>query len=296
MTSSTQNLAPQLSQFHKATEFLKAHYEYRKKLDPGFSYEAWSAELGYKSRSFVKMVVSGQRSLTAEFVQNFAERMKFSSEDFHYFSLIVSHEQAGSEYERSLYLDKIFEHSGQRKQLQILEDQDDFLRDVHLPKIFLLLGFKDISKTPERLAEIMNMDVVSMKARLEKLEALGLVSFQNWQWEPVDESFRVPSKYGNEALETYHNSSLTEAMSAQKMETRLRRFRSLLLPLGESEFEELLTDIEALVGKSIAKYNHKEIQNRRLYKMNINVHPVTELVHEPENATGLSLKFENTET
>jgi uncharacterized protein (TIGR02147 family) len=295
MTSSAQ-IAPQVWQFHKATEFLKAHYDFRKKLDPGFSYDAWSAELGYKSRSFVKMAVSGQRNLTAEFIQNFCDSVKFSSEDAHYFILIVSHEQAGSDYERSLYLDKIFEHRGQRKHLQILENQDGFLLDVHLPKIFLLLGFKDIQKTSEYLAKITGTDVPLMQIRLEKLAALGLVALVNGQWEPIDESFRVPSKFGNQALESYHNSCLTEAMAAQKIETRLRRFRSLLLPLGEAEFDQLMTDVEALVGKSIEKYNHKELQNRRLYKVNINVYPVSELVHEAENTTGLSLKFENTET
>lgn len=295
MTSSA-HTAPQVWHFHKATEFLKAHYDFRKKLDPGFSYDAWSAELGYKSRSFVKMVVSGQRSLTAEFIQNFSESVKFSPEDSYYFTLIVSHEQAESDYERALFLDKIFEHRGQRKHLQILENQDEFLLDVHLPKIFLLLGFKDIQKTPQYLAEIMGGDVSSMQMRLEKLATLGLIVFQDGQWEPIDESFRVPSKFGNHALQTYHNSSLTEAMAAQKMEKSLRRFRSLLLPLGATEFNDLMTDIEALIGKSIEKYNHKELQNRRLYKMNINIHPVTELVHEAENKTGLSLKFENTET
>jgi uncharacterized protein (TIGR02147 family) len=290
-----QNIAPHVCDFHKATEFLKAHYEFRKKLDPGFSYEAWSVELGYKSRSFVKMAVSGQRSLTAEFIQKFSESVKFSNEDSHYFHLIVSHEQAATDQERALYLDKIFEHSGRRKPLQILENQDEFLLDVQLPKIFLLLGFQDVESTPENLAKISGCDVASMNVRLEKLEALGLVTTNGQHWLPVDESFRVPSKYGNQALEAYHNACLTEAMAAQKIETRLRRFRSLLLPLGEEEFDSLLGDIENLVGKSIAKYNHKELQNRRLYKLNVNLYPVSELVHNDENVTGLSQEVGRTQ-
>ncbi|WP_413583208.1 TIGR02147 family protein [Bdellovibrio sp. HCB288] len=296
MTSGNQKNAPQVWQFHKATEYLKAHYEFRKKLDPGFSYDVWSLELGYKSRSFIKMVVAGQRNLTSDFIQTFSAKMVFSSEEAAYFLLIASHEQAESEPERALYMDKIFECRGRRMDLRILENQDEFLLDAELPKILLLLGFQDIKKTPQYLAEITGMDVLMMKARLEKLSSMGLATFKDLNWEPIDESFRVPKKFGNAALASYHNAALTEAMAAQKIETRLRRFRSLLLPLGEADFDSLLIDIENLVGKSIEKYNHKELQNRRLYKMNVNLYPVTELVHGDENKTGLSHKIENTET
>ncbi|MBO9668663.1 MAG: TIGR02147 family protein [Bdellovibrio sp.] len=295
MTSSNALTAPPVCKYHKASEFLKAHYEYRKKLDPGFSYEAWSVELGYKSRSFLKMLASGQRNLTAEFIENFGKSVQFTAEDAHYFTLIVSHEQAEGDYEKAIYLDKIFEHRGRREALSLVDNQDEFLLDHHLPKILILLGFEDIPKTTEYLARITNMDIDLMEMRLFKLGAMGLATCKDYQWQAVEESFRVPNKFGNQALESYHNSSLTDAMAAQKIETRLRRFRSLLLPLGEQEFEDLLSDVENLVGKSIAKYNHKNLQNRRLYKMNINLHPVTELVHETENATGLSLNFENTE-
>ena len=113
-------VAPSVFKFHKASEFLKAHYEYRKRIDPGFSYDAWSAELGYKSRSFLKMLASGQRSMTMDFVDNFSQKMQFSKEDGYYFSLLVSHEQAETEHEKSVYLDKIFEQRGRRESLQLL--------------------------------------------------------------------------------------------------------------------------------------------------------------------------------
>lgn len=296
MTSGVTSLEPQLDKFHKATEYLQAYYKYRKGMDQGFSYEAWSVELGYRSRSFLKMLVSGQRGLTEDFVENFSRHVKFTPSQSQYFSLIALYEQAVAEHEKTVYLDKIFEYSGRLQQLQLVENKDEFLLDVHLPKLLLLLGFHDIQKTPEYLAQITGTDQASIEERLYKLASLGLAVQNESQWEAIEESFRVPSQFGSQALESYHNASLAEAMEAQKMEARLRRFRSLLLPLSEPEFEVLLGDIENLVGKAIAKHSHKHLLNRRLYKLNLNLYPVTELVHESENATGLSLKFENKDT
>ncbi|MEN0059555.1 MAG: hypothetical protein AAGB31_12020, partial [Bdellovibrio sp.] len=42
-------------------DYLLAYYKHKKEMLPGFSYEAWAQELGYKSRSYLKMIVSGER-------------------------------------------------------------------------------------------------------------------------------------------------------------------------------------------------------------------------------------------
>lgn len=270
--------SPCLYDFHKMTEYLQALYTHYKKHNEGFSYEAWSLELGYKSRSFLKMVVTGQRSITTDFIQALSASMKFSSEETSYLHLTAQYEQADNEQGKTAYLDKILEHLGQIKGKNLSEVNDEFLKSGDLPKLLMILGFKDVLRTSAGLALLMNLPMEIIEKKLQQLEEMGLARVCDSQWEAYEDSFRVPNKFGNEAISSYHQHSLMEAIEAQKMEARLRRFRSLLLPLGDQDFEILLKDIEALVNKSLAQFDHKSLNDRRLYKMNINVYPVTPLV------------------
>ncbi|MBS1972221.1 MAG: TIGR02147 family protein [Bdellovibrionales bacterium] len=283
---------PQIKNYLSITSFLQDIYLYRKSLNAGFSYESWAAEIGFKSRSFLKMLIDGERAITAPTAETLCDAFSFSMEERSYFRLLVSYCQARDNEEKELYLEKIFENLGQHRDLTEIVHYNEFLSSKELPKLLVLLSFSDLDKSPAGLAGFLKQSVEHVDQNLAKLRKLELASVNatTGQWEPTKKNFKVPKSFSNRALTHYHNESLLEAIEAQKLPPHLRRFRSLLLPLEEEGFEKLLNDIESLISKSVAKYDSEKLEGKRLYKMNINLHPVTEK-HAAHNS-----EHESTET
>lgn len=285
---------PILFNYISATNYLHDLMTFRKSESPGFTYESWANELGFKSRSFMTMVLNKERKITAQFIEVFVSSMNFSPAERSFFTLLVRYNQTESESEKVHYLDRLLELQGNQKDQIEIKNYHNFLQSTFLPKLLVLLSFKDLNRTPEGLGLFLNEKIEFLSSSLNQLQEIGLASpdDQN-QWFSTKKSFKVPKNFSSEALEKYHNQSLNEAIQAQKKPTALRRFRSLLLPLSESDYLNLLSDIESLVSKTVAKYDSETLDQKMLYKLNLNLFPITEkfetvqAAHKPETETRL---------
>lgn len=285
---------PVLFNYISATSYLYDLMLFRKRENPGFTYESWARELGFKSRSFMTMILNKERNITSQFIEVFTTTMNFSADEKTYFSLLVQYNQADSETEKSHYLDRLLEWQGQQKDAVEIKNYNEFLKTTFLPKLLVLLSFKDLDCSAEGLALFLNEDLRFIQSSLGQLQSMQLAApNQTGQWVSFKKSFKVPKNFGSEALEKYHNQSLQEAISAQKTPATQRRFRSLLLPLSENDYQNLLTDIESLITKSLAKYDSETLDQKSLYKLNLNVFPLTkkyeanQSAHNSENETRL---------
>lgn len=286
-------MRPDLFEYFSPTQYLQDLYAFRKSDNGGFSYESWAAELGFKSRSFLKMIISRERSITPHFIEVFCEAMSFSKEERTYFSLIVSHGQSDSDDEKSYYLDRLFEIKGQKKDLNEIINYQEFLSSKILPHLLVLLSFKDLDRRVETLASFLNEDTQTLQKNLETLERMGLANCENSIWISTKKSFKVPKDFGSSALEQYHNNSLNEAMLAQKKPFHERRFRSLLLPLSKEDYEQLVQDIESTMTKLVAKYDSDFLNEKRLYKLNLNFFPITATYQSDHNIVNETRLLEN---
>lgn len=273
---------PYLQNYLSITKFMQDEFLYRKNIDPLFSYEAWANELGFKSRSFMRMVCTGSRPITKKFISTFCQKMNYSAEEIKYFNLLVSYSQTSSQHQKIIYGEQLLlQQKTTENRLEILNHYE-FLSSVLLPKLQVLLSFSDLEKSPEKLAKLLDAAAPGVEQALLKLEKMGLATAEPDQktFKATQKSFKVVKSFGNPALENYHNNSLLEAIKAQKLEAQIRRFRSLILPLNEDEFSDLLEEVEIFVKKTLSKYNADELLVRRLFQMNINVFPVTQKVEK----------------
>lgn len=285
---------PILFDYISATSYLYDLMIFRKFENPGFTFESWAHELGFKSRSFMTMILNKERNITPQFIEVFSTSMNFSTPEKNFFSLLVQYNQTESETEKLHYLDRLLELQGKQKDLTEIKNYNDFLQSTFLPKLLVLLSFKDLDRSAKGLALFLNQDISFLESNLNQLQAMQLAApDQNGQWISSKKSFKVPKNFGSEALEKYHNQSLTEAIAAQKKPAEQRRFRSLLLPLSETDYQNLLTDIESLISKTVAKYDSETLQQKSLYKLNMNLFPITEkyemtaVAHNSESETRL---------
>lgn len=277
--------APKIYQFISAITYLTAIYNYRKQENTGFTYESWAAELGFKSRSFLKMIISDERNITPHFINVFSESMNFSLQEKNYFSLIAGFDRCENEEEQKYYLDRIHQIQGQQKDLPILDDYEEFLSSKTLPILLLSLSFKDIDRSVHGISTLLQISTQETLDQLQFLEKMKLAKNEQGQWFSTNSSFKIPKKMGCEALKTYHNNSLLQAMAAQELPSDQRTFRSSLIPLSKEDYLNLLQDIEALIHRTLAKYDTDLLTNKQIYRLNINLIPAVSKTENQENKT-----------
>ncbi len=273
---------PDAKKYLSVSKYLQDVYQFRKNENSGFTYDSWSLELGYKSRSYIKMITTEERKVNESFVNNFSIHHSLRPDQKNHLLLVAKYNQISSESEKKIYLDKIFENLGASKEQIEISNYSEFLTTPVLPKILVLLSFKDLDRSVDGLSTFLNIENSDMKNYVQRLSDMGLAEVKldteknKNIYVSTNKSFKVPASQGNEFLTSYHNASLAEAIAAQSLPTDLRRYRSTLLALSKSDYENLIIDINNLISKAVSKYDSDQLRGKRLYKMNVNIFSTTD--------------------
>lgn len=271
-------VAPKIENFTSAIEFLKSYYSFKKSINPGFSFDAWSAEANMKSRSHLKMILDKKRRLTPQATAKLSQSLSLNSHEAEYFSLLVKTDQATDQNEKNLFLNRVFEMKGSLKKVLEVRRYSEFLSSLLLPKLQVLLSFDDLNRTPQGLAEFLGLPVSLIEEHLEKLKEIDLaVVTSDNVWQAKESSFRVPQNLGQPALRKYHDLCLDEAKKAQDLPLENRRFKSILLPLNEQQKQGLIEEINNFISKAVSKYDSSELEHKQIFKFNLNFYPVTKM-------------------
>lgn len=271
--------APRVTEYLDVIAYLQDYYQWRKSTNKDFSYAFWSEELEFSSRSYIRMIIMGQKKVTKKFVEAFT-RLNFNSPiEEEYFDCLVKHSQSPSQKDRKLFGAKMIQLLRATESPDLLKPEADFVSDPTLPRLFTILGMQDIYPTAPKLANLLNLSLSEMNACLAKLEEYGLATQAKVDgeihWSAAPERFKVPDSHGNSHLMKFHERSLHQAIQAFHQPTRVRKYRSLLLPLTDEDLGELYGVLDEFASQQVSRFNAESFKGRRLFQMNINIHPVT---------------------
>lgn len=270
------------NQYTNVTQYFKDYFQFRKKTDPVFSFETWSDELGFKSHSYLRMVCSGDRAVTNKLVQSFAECNQLSGSQVDHLTSISLYQKAETISEKKIYLDKIFESLEMSSDNLEIKDYVRFLSNLQLPVIQLVTSFNDSPKTTEELSEFLNIDLETLKKNLFQLKLMNLVqetmTDKTSLWTAVSKSFHVNDTHLDEAVKLYYEQTLIEAKQYLNSQEIQKRFRSVFFTLNDQNYEAFVEESEAFLMKMRHKFASSEIQDGRLFKVNLFAYPVTQKI------------------
>ena len=266
---------PVIFEYLDLTQYLGDYVKFRKAAQGDFSYEKWADELGFKSRSYLRMIIIGKKKATESFEEAFSRQSLFAPQEIEYFHFLILYSQCKTHKERQLYGKKlvhlIHEVSGQKE----VASQFTFLSDPVLPRLLILLSFDDLSKNPVSLAPLIGKSTEETLNYLKELEALDLAEQIEGVWVSKNKKFKVPNRFGDHAVRSFHENSLQEAMKAFDLPAGLRRFRGLMLPLSQEELTELFGMLDVFANEVLLKFQSDRYEGRRLFQLNANILPIT---------------------
>lgn len=273
---------PIIQSFMTAHKYLNCYYLYRKKNDSKFSYEIWAAELGFKSKSSMRMMCFGKRNISNLFINRFSKKNSLTEADKDYFYLLAQYQNTKISSLKKIYLDKIIEKCNAQSNFLEIKNYVQFLSSPSLPILQLIISFKDLKASEETLKKVTGLNLKTLASYLKILEDLGFItSFSNESektkiWTSRVQNFNIPDKFSDEALKMYHMNTADEAKSILNSQIESKKFKSLFVSLSEQDYKSFTEDVETFISRMMLKYANNFIKNKKLYKANFQVYPVTE--------------------
>lgn len=279
---------PLVFDFIDAGSFLKEFYKHRKCTERNFSYESWALELGVKSRSYLRSVIIGKRSLSDQLIPQFCSNLKFTSEESQYFNLLAKYSLCKTIQTRELLAKQLV--GFQQKKLQMFEitDSKEFLLDPLSPVVFTLLGEEGVHKNAQSLAQCCDLELCRMQSILVSLLKLKLVTSYvcavtgDICYSTTCGLFKVPDLPKDQFLNQFHIAGLEQAFKACDMPYEMRRFRSLFFSLNQEDIGTAQNLINEFAVKVLAQFSKKSETRFNVYRLNLQLFPVTQEIQAAE--------------
>lgn len=268
--------APQLKKFVDYREFLRAWYDFKKVENPQFSYAVWATKTGFKSRSFIRLVMLGKRALGVDSIPIVIKSLGLQGDDPQYFTYLVHFAHSNSIESRDYYFNEILKLS--KGTGAIVKDTYRFLSHLKTARVNLLINLKGFKGSIEDMANLLELSVSEVKDILENLEHLGLVSLNKDQniWQGATKELKLPGELGNLALQSFHSQSLKEAQGSIQLDPRTRHYGSVLMFLDTEKYSEMTRELEQFCEYLGRKYHTaSEILPSKIYQINLNLIPAS---------------------
>jgi uncharacterized protein (TIGR02147 family) len=270
-------LAPKVMEFVDYREYLRAWYVAQKVNIPSFSYAVWANKAGFKSRSFMRLVMLGKRTLGVDSIPLVLKSIPLHGADAKYFTNLVYYAHSNNFESRDFYFKEILKLS--KGSSSLVKDSYRFLAHPKTPRVHLLISLKNFNATLEIIAEILQLPIAEIKDILENLVHLGLAFYDSKKtvWCGLNKDLKIPEELGNLALQSFHAQSLKEAREAIQLPPPTRHYGSLFLFLDTTKYGELKKELDQFSDYLARKYSDAStLQNFKIYQMNLNFIPASQ--------------------
>jgi uncharacterized protein (TIGR02147 family) len=281
-TNKSQLLKPKIRTYSSAAKYLTDYYNYRKELDAQFSYEIWSHELTFKSRSTLRLICHGLRNVSVAFIDLFKASENLNAKEIEHFLLLAKLQNTQNLTLKKIYLDNIFENLDMSDKKVEIKNSLKFLSNPLLSKIQLLISFSDFVATEENLKNILKISLSKTQKALIELESLKLVESYIPENSHVKlyrshaHYFSITAATDQQAIDLYHQKSLDEVKTVLQQDVLKKKMKSLLFSLSEDDYEELADTLDSFANKLKVKYGNNFLKHKKLYKINFQAYPVTD--------------------
>jgi uncharacterized protein (TIGR02147 family) len=224
-------MKPEITKYLNVYQYLQDYYQFCKKQNSDFSYEAWSQQLQVNDKSYLRMMVLGKRPINEKMNKAFIHNLAFEKKQADYFSTLVQYTQSKTQESKNLFGKKLIQLlKNDLDQIEI-EAEYEFLSNPLLPRLHVFLTFQDLDQSLQNLAWLLGSHEEEIEKALKKLTEMKLVELKNNRYTPLKKTFKVPEQFGHLGLSSFYRQNLEAAQVAIELPPEQRRFKSLFMPM-----------------------------------------------------------------
>ena len=233
---------PNIFNYMNYRDYLLAFYHEKKAIDKGFSYQVMAEHAGFRSKSFIKLVIDGKKNLSPESLRKLNHVLKLNEKSFSYFSDLVAFSQARSMRERNENLKRLFSYRKRNPGRLVLQDQYEFYAQWYHNTIRELLTFCDFKEDYGMLGKMVDPPISAREAResMRLLLKLKLIKKEGNSYVQASPIITSGDEVKSTAVQNFHVQNLAlAAASIDSCPGPLRDLSCLVLGLSEEGIERV---------------------------------------------------------
>jgi len=270
--------APEVFSFRDYRAFLRAFYAQNKKLGRGFSLRAFSTRARLRSSNYLKLVMDGDRNLTPDMAQRFAEACSLRGQAADYFCELVAFNQAKTAAERERVHARLLRFKRHRSVHRLDRAQEAYFSSWYIPAVRELAARADFDERPQWIARKLLPAIASREAAhaVAVLLELGLlVRGASGRLEQADALVQTAERPLGHHLVRYHRAMMERAAEAlDRVPREEREIASLTLCLSEARMAELKAQLEAIRAELLQRYAADDTSSR-VVQVNLQMFPLS---------------------
>ena len=256
-------------------KYLAAAWNERKASDRRFSHRAIASRAGFASSAFFGRILSGEANLTPSAALRLAEIFRLGRAETRYFEHLVLFDQARSQEERALFLDRIVAWR-RGKAPQIESDQVEFCENWWVVVVRELLDLIDSDGNPKVLARMLRPQatVSQVKHALEILQRLELIEKDSAGIWRKTQAVLTTGELASAAIDTFRKDTMRLAAEAiDRFSREDRSISTLTVTLSPATFERLRDRFRHL-RREILDMASEDREADRVIQVNIQAFPL----------------------
>lgn len=270
---------PNLYAYLDYREFLKDYYEEKKAASPVFSYKSFANKAGFKTKSFLKMVIMGKKNLSDVSLQKVAQAIKLDPKATSYFEDLVAFNQAKSLKLRNQLLEKLLVHKVAGVGRIIQQAQYEFYSQWYHNTIRELLPRLEFKGDYEKLGKMLMPQVSEKDARrsVDMMTRLGLIhKNEDGKYIQTDPIITTGDEVRSMAVRNFHlENFLLAAKSLEDCPGELRDLSCLVVRLSDPGFTLFKQEIQAF-RKKLLELAESDKPFKRVYHVAFQMYPTSQ--------------------
>ena len=258
--------------------FLRDFYHHKKEHGRGFSYRSFSRRAGLRSPNYLKLVMDGQRNLSAPMAERFAEACGLKGDEVGFFVQLVAFNQAGTASERNAAYAQLTGFRRYRKAHELDLAHAAYHSTWYLPAIRELAAREDFEPDPAWIAKMLVPSIAKAEAKqaLEILLELGLLEEdEDGRVRQSDALITTGPETRGLHIGNYHRTMLARAADAIDLVPAAERdISSLTLCMSEACLRELKERIQRF-RRELLELSAAEDDPRQVVQIGFQLFPLS---------------------
>jgi uncharacterized protein (TIGR02147 family) len=264
-------------------KFISDFFAEQKRNGLGFSYAFFAKKAGFKSRSFIAKVMSGEKALSAASAGRVARALDLQKKERDYFKALVLFNNEKSLNKKSRYFENLQSTHQSNKSVLLRNDQFEYFNKWYFAALREIAAYYDFKDDFRKLGALLDPPISAIEAKqgIDPLLRLNLLKKHGGSYVQTQSAITTGDEVQNIAVANFQRE--TSGLS-QRAITRLgsrQEISTLTFGTNKTGFKEIQSEIRAFRKKLISILaTHKPLD--RVYHLNLQLFPMTKLPKKEE--------------
>jgi uncharacterized protein (TIGR02147 family) len=251
----------------------------------GFSYAFFAKKAGFKSRSFMAKVISGEKALSAVSIGRVAKAMDLQKKERDYFRALVLFNNEKSLNKKSRYFENLQSTHQSNKSVLLRNDQFEYFNKWYFAALREIAAYCDFKDDFQKLGALLDPPISAKEAKqgIDLLLRLNLLKKHDGPFVQTDTSITTGNEVQNIAVANFQRET---SQLSQRAITRMgnrQEISTLTFGTNKTGFKEIQSEIRAFRKKLMSIIAaHKPLD--RVYQLNVQLFPMTKLPKKEDGA------------